>query len=306
MREITDGVFVEDRYSLHGDYHGCNYGYVETGDGLVAIDTPEWPADAVPYRDRLAEAGSVRYLVNTHQHIDHVAGNHFVPGERISHDCVRAAISIPPEYDRTRSLLGHLFEDDLAKQKIATVEEWGPDGFDWEDLMRLIFADLDPESLEHLDGYEMAPPEVTFNDTATLHVGECTFELLHMPGHVESHIAVYIPEKSVLFAGDNVTTECYPSMASAVPQDWLASLDRLANLDLEHVVPGHGPVAGPEAITSFRSFLETVRDRVEAATAERSVENAVTALDFTDLRPALHPMALSHRDDVERLYEVLS
>lgn len=306
MREIADGVFVEDRYSLHGDYHGCNYGYVETGDGIVAVDTPEWPSDAVPYRERLADAGDVRYLVNTHQHIDHVAGNHYVPGERVSHEGVRAAISIPPDYDRTKGLLGHLFEADLARDKIATVEEWGPDDFDWEDLMRLIFADLDAESIEYLDGYEMAPPAVTFSDEATLHVGDCTFELVHVPGHVESHIAVYVPEKAVLFAGDNVTTECYPSMASAVPGDWLDSLDRLDDLAVEHVVPGHGPVAGPGAIGAFREFLSTAVDRVAAVTDERSVDEAVEQVDFTDLRPALHPMALSHRDDVERLYEVLA
>jgi hypothetical protein len=66
------------------------------------------------------------------------------------------------------------------------------------------------------------------------------------------------------------------------------------------------PVAGQAAIGSFREFLATAVDRVDDVTDELSVTEAVDRLDFTDLRPALHPMALSHRDDVERLYEVLA
>jgi cyclase len=305
MHEVTDGVHVEDRYSTHGEYHGCNYGFVETGDGIVAVDTPEWPSDAVAYRDDLADRGKVAYLINTHEHIDHVAGNHFVPGRRVSHELVREAMSIPPEFDRTKHLLTHLFPGDVAESKIATVEEWGAGGFDWADVMRLIFEDIDPDSLAHLDGYGMVPPEVTFTDEATLHVGDCTFELLSVPGHVESHIAVHVPEKGVVFAGDTVTTECYPSMAGSVPHAWLDSLERLADLDVDHVVPGHGPVAGPDAISEFASFLETAMERVAAVTDDQTVDEAVESVQFDDLRPPLHPMALSHRDDVERLYAVL-
>ncbi len=305
MHEVTDGVHVEDRYSTYGNYHGCNYGFVETGDGIVAVDTPEWPSDAVAYRDKLAKLGDVRYLINTHEHIDHVAGNYFVPGRRISHELVREAISIPPEYDRTKHLLTHLFPGDVAKEKVATLEEWGEQAFDWADVMRLLFEDMDPQSLDYLDGYTMAPPQLTFSEEATLHVGDCTFELLHVPGHVESHVAVHVPEKSLLFAGDNVTTQCYPSMAGSVPHAWLDSLSRLADLDVDHVVPGHGSVAGPEAIPEFASFLETAMDRVASVVDEMTLDRAVEEVAFDDLRPPLHPMALSHRDDVERLYAVL-
>jgi cyclase len=306
MREVTDGVYVEDRYSTYGNYHGCNWAFVETGGGIVAVDTPEWPSDAVAYRDDLADRGEVRYLVNTHKDIDHVTGNRFVPGRRISHELVRANLSIPPDFERSKSLLTHMFPDEKATEMIETVEAWGPGGFDWEDFLRLLFAELDPASLEYLDGYEMAPPEVTFSDEATLHVGDCTVELLHAPGHTTGHIAVYVPERSVLFAGDNVTTECYPSLPGSDPHAWLDSLDRLAALDVDTVVPGHGPVAGPEAITEFRSFLRTAMDRVERARDELSVEAAMDSIDFDDLRPQLHPMERSRREDVEYLYETLA
>ena len=59
MKQVTDSVYVEI------DYMGCNPGVVVTSAGLVMIDTPQRPSDALQYRSEIEKLGSVQYLINT-------------------------------------------------------------------------------------------------------------------------------------------------------------------------------------------------------------------------------------------------
>jgi glyoxylase-like metal-dependent hydrolase (beta-lactamase superfamily II) len=66
---------------------------VTTSEGLVIIDPPMWPTHVRQWRKELAKMGEVRYLINTHHHIDHIAGNFFFPGPVIAHEGVRKVFS---------------------------------------------------------------------------------------------------------------------------------------------------------------------------------------------------------------------
>src|SRR5918999_4869589 len=77
MRRVSGNVYAEFYY------WGCNPGFLVTGDGVVMIDTPQQPIDAVRWRERLLEHGPIRYLVNTEPHIDHIAGNAYFPGVEV-------------------------------------------------------------------------------------------------------------------------------------------------------------------------------------------------------------------------------
>jgi len=59
MQKITDNVYAET------GFRGCNPGFVITTEGVVMIDTPQLPTDAIRWRDEIAKHGSVRYLINT-------------------------------------------------------------------------------------------------------------------------------------------------------------------------------------------------------------------------------------------------
>lgn len=59
MQQLTKNVFVET------GVRGCNHGFVKTADGIVMIDTPQKPTDALKWRDEIARHGEVRYIFNT-------------------------------------------------------------------------------------------------------------------------------------------------------------------------------------------------------------------------------------------------
>src|SRR4030042_1817989 len=87
MQKITDNVYAETAY------RGCNPGFVITSDGLVMIDTPQMPSDALKYRDEMAAFGQPKFLINTEPHGDHFIGNYFFDALRVAHEGTRAAIA---------------------------------------------------------------------------------------------------------------------------------------------------------------------------------------------------------------------
>ena len=93
MKQITENVFIEDQYSVPPNYRGCNSGFVTTSEGIVMIDTPMMPTDAIKLRHTITKKGKIKYIINTDYHIDHVTGNFFFPGTVISHELVKELIS---------------------------------------------------------------------------------------------------------------------------------------------------------------------------------------------------------------------
>jgi cyclase len=77
-------------------------------------------------------------------------------------------------------------------------------------------------------------------------------------GHTDSDSVVWIAGERVLFAADLIGVQSHPNLAHGDPRNWLRILDRLDALRPERVVPGHGPPAGPEAISVVRDYIETL------------------------------------------------
>ena len=86
MQKISDNVYTET------ELPGCVHGFVVTKEGVVMIDTPQTPTDAVRWRDEIAKHGTVRYLINTEPHEDHFRGNHFF--EHGLWTCLRATLVV--------------------------------------------------------------------------------------------------------------------------------------------------------------------------------------------------------------------
>jgi len=71
MKKISPNVFIETGFS------GANVGIVQTTEGLVMIDTPWRPTDAIKWREEISNKGNIRYLINTDEHHDHNLCNCF-------------------------------------------------------------------------------------------------------------------------------------------------------------------------------------------------------------------------------------
>jgi glyoxylase-like metal-dependent hydrolase (beta-lactamase superfamily II) len=98
-----------------------------------------------------------------------------------------------------------------------------------------------------------------------LDLGGLTAEVLFTPGHTPANLVVHVPEERVVYAGDTVVEGFLPNLEAGGPPEWrrwLASLDRLAALHAEVLVPGHGaPLQG----SAVQAGIDTVRAVLDAA-----------------------------------------
>lgn len=285
MKQITANVYAEDQHSVPPYYRGSNPGYVTTSEGIVLIDTPMMPTDALRWQKDIAKIGPVRFIINTHHHIDHISGNRFFP---------------------EATIIAHA----VAREKYGSEARPGIRAID---MLRKLVQEHDPEGVALLREDQFPLPSITFTDRLYLHLGKHTFELIHQPGHTPSHIGVYIPEGKVFFAGDNFTNQTQPSFGHSVPQAWVKSLKQIEELDIDVIVPGHGEICGKTEVKEFRQFVETcikmVKDAIKRGLTK---EQAAKELSFEKLYPknpdasAVHPGPDQQRFNVERLYDMLA
>jgi cyclase len=116
----------------------------------------------------------------------------------------------------------------------------------------------------------LALPFLTFADRLTLWADELRCELLFagQPAHTTNDIVAWIPEHSVLFAGDLVFNGGTPFLLSGSVLGAIDVLEKfLKPLGARTIVPGHGPVAGPEVIDEVLGYLSFVRDAAEQGRA---------------------------------------
>ncbi|MGO2111532.1 MAG: MBL fold metallo-hydrolase [Pseudoclavibacter sp.] len=112
-------------------------------------------------------------------------------------------------------------------------------------------------------------PSIVFDDVLVLEPGDAPIEVRH-PGrssHTTGDAYVWLPTERVLFTGDLVFNGGTPFGLSGSLSGWLQTLDELAALGPATVVPGHGPVGGPEILDPVRSYLAFVLEASESAHA---------------------------------------
>jgi glyoxylase-like metal-dependent hydrolase (beta-lactamase superfamily II) len=222
MLQLTANVFAET------GLRGANHGIVTTTDGIVLIDTPHKPSDALRLRAEIERRGRLRYIINTEPHGDHWTGNAFFGVPVVAHEGVRARI----------------LATDLAAH-VARVSSFGPE---------------EPKLLEN---YKPNAPVITFQNEMRLHVGNHTFRMIHMPGHTPYQAAVIVVEAGVVFTSDNIFCKVQTWIQEGNPELWLKALESLRALREETFVPGHGPVCDKRYLDEEGSFIrewvETVR-----------------------------------------------
>jgi len=226
MQKVTANVYTDTTL------RGCNPSFIVTKDGVVVVDTPQLPTRAVAMRAEAEKHGPIRYLINTEHHVDHIFGNYYFKG-------AGTVIAHKGLYDNFMVVGPDLDPFDYAKEALPTDD---PEG-------AKIFPDRDE--------YYRDPnrPSVVFTGDVTLYVGGTEIQLIHTPGHTPGQLTVFVPSERVCFTGDTIFSECQTWLLTSNVDEWLAALDRIRQLDVDHIIPGHGPVTTKAYLDVQRSAL---------------------------------------------------
>ena len=225
---VAPGVWMVQGLSALGSSANRNFisnaGFVVTSAGVVVIDALGSPELARELRAEIARATPlpVTHVVVTHYHADHIYGLQVFKDEGASVVAHRQALL-------------YLNSDTAQQRLVASREELFP----WVD-----------------ENTRLVPADRWIEGPATLQVGDTTLELQPVgPSHTPEDLAVWLPQRQVLFAGDLVFRGRIPFVGQADSAHWVQALDTLLGFDARVVVPGHGPVSA-----SVRADLELTRD----------------------------------------------
>jgi len=224
---------------------GCNPSYVVTSEGTVVVDTPQMPSKAVAMRKEAESRGPIQYVINTEHHVDHIFGNYYFKG--------------------AGKVIHHqgLADNFMVSTPLLDPFDYAAEGTQMSD----------PEGQQIMPSREVYfqdpnRAQITFTGDCTLHVGDHTFHLIHTPGHTPGQIAVYVPEERVVFTGDTVFHDVQTWVMASDVDQWIDALNTIAHLDVDTVVPGHGPVTDLKYLQTQKAVLLEWKSRVADAVAK--------------------------------------
>ena len=234
--QVSEGIYAY--IQPDGSWYINNTGFLAGSHGIVSIDTCSTARRTRAYLDAIAVVSDrpVRTLVNTHHHGDHTYGNCLLPGATI------------------------VAQDRCRDEVLAS----GPPANSG------LFADVDWGDLT------VSAPFLTYDRGVTLWVDDlrCDVRYVGTPAHTTNDSIIHIPDRSVLFVGDLLFNGGTPFLMMGSISGAIEVLEQVVRpIGALTIVPGHGPVCGPELIDDVIGYLRFVQDL-----ARRSRDGGLTPL----------------------------
>jgi len=210
---------------------GANAGFVIGDDGVAVVDTFEKPEASKQMLGEIRKLTQlpIKFVVNTHYHIDHVAGN-------------------------------SLFQDQgaivFAQRNVRS----------WIHTENLKFfgKDIKPEQRKMVE--TLGAPDAVYDTGVTLFLGSRRIDVRVYPGHTGGDSVVFIPDGNVVFAGDLFWRNTLPNLIDATTSAWIPALNAIvAAAPNATYVPGHGDVGTADDVKNFRDYLAFLREQVAPA-----------------------------------------
>jgi cyclase len=108
------------------------------------------------------------------------------------------------------------------------------------------------------------------------------------PAHTRGDLVVYFPDERAIATGDLFLTKSCPAMDEGDMENWIAALDKILVLPIEHVIPGHFELATKSNLKRFRDYLSSLRDQVSRMYRDglslQQVKQRISLPAFQDFR----------------------
>ncbi|GAC1592534.1 MAG: MBL fold metallo-hydrolase [Acidimicrobiales bacterium] len=228
--EVSDGIFAY--VQPDGSWWINNTGFLVGRRGVISVDSCSTERRTRAYLEtiRSVTGAPVQTLINTHHHGDHTHGNYLFPGATIvAHDKCRQEV-----IDGIFPVPRGLWED-----------------VDWGEI-------------------EVVPPFLTYDRGVTIYRDDLRCEVRYVgeAAHTTNDSIVWLPERSVLFAGDLLFNGGTPFLMMGSVDGAIDVIDQvLRPLGAETIIPGHGEVCGPAVLEDVLSYLRFVQTTARAGRA---------------------------------------
>ncbi|OLE08812.1 MAG: MBL fold metallo-hydrolase [Ktedonobacter sp. 13_1_20CM_4_53_11] len=227
----------------NGSWGWSNAGLITDGEASLLIDTlfdvklTQEMLDTM--RRSVSAASHIDMVVNTHANGDHCYGNQLVSDAQI-------IASKKTANEMVEGLQPAQFA--MLLKQAPTMGQTGA----------FAIHAFGPFHFEHIT---LTPPSKTFEGEMTLKVGNKTVHLIEVgPAHTLGDTLAHIPDDRVVFTGDILFIGGHPIMWAGPMGNWLRACDRILDMDVETIVPGHGPITDKKGVTEVKGYLEYIYD----------------------------------------------
>lgn len=262
LEQLAEGVYAA--IALAGGGSGSNAGMIDLGDRTLVFDTFLTPQAA----DELRAAAEhllgrpVAYVINGHWHCDHIQGNQAFGGETAIIATGRTRELI--ESQGAEALLQFKTRSQEHLQSLEARRAEAQDEAERNELALQIAEDQ--EIVACAPRLALRLPDQTFEERLVFHGSGRTAELLcYGGGHTDSDAFLVLPNERLAFLGDLGFVQYHLSMARGLSQEWLRILARLSALNLQTIVPGHGPVGTPADFEGEARYIQAIEQIVADA-----------------------------------------
>ncbi len=279
-------LYQEGLYDLgNGCYtwltpNGCwgevNSGLVVGKDGCLLIDTYWDYASTQRMMDGIASAlpgSTVKWIVNTHADGDHSWGNGLITEAKVIAATSGADILHeinPRALQQLRALGGFLEVLDIGHSR---------------EVGRWVKAGITPYDFH---GIRIPKAHISFEDSMELPLGNKSAQIFEFgAAHSQCDLGVYVPHSKILYSGDIVFNGVTPLSWQAPPSQLIQQLNRILEMDIALVVPGHGPVTdklGVQIVKRYWELLDryTQKSFAEGQSVVSAAENLLQSKEYRD------------------------
>jgi cyclase len=248
VREVAPGVFF--RYSVISPtdmsiFGGCNNIWIVFEDYVAVVDA-NFPKEAGDVIEAIRKTTDkpIRYVLDTHHHGDHSYGN---------------------------AVFGKAGAQIVAQSNCARLLRVdGPKQF--------AEAGRGPGGRKDVAAATLKTANIVFDDKLVLEDGKQRVEFLFLGhAHTAGDAVAYIPKYKILCTGDACVNGAYNFMGHSDSASWVRTLERMQQLDVKLVCPGHGPLAGKDLLERQKRYFVELRHEVR-----KGIDSAQTAAEIAD------------------------
>lgn len=248
VQTIAPGVYFHQGDLRRGH---SNNGWIVFADYVLVIEA-NFPSGAKVVLPKIRETSDkpVRFAFNTHHHGDHAYGG------KVFADAGATIVAT---------------EGALAEMKRVETGFYGGAPGRWEGAAK---------NRPDVAGSKLQPPSLVFPRELVFDDGHRRVELKWLGvAHTKGDGFVWLPKERILFTGDACVNGPHNFMGDAVVSDWIETLESARALGAEKVVPGHGPIGGPELLADQQQYFVELMGRVQTLlNAKRTPAEAKAAL----------------------------
>lgn len=295
LHELGNGVYAYTQ--LPGSWGWSNSGLIVDGDQTLLVDTLfdlrvtkdmlDTMRKAVPAAKRIGT------VVNTHGNGDHCYGNALLGDSEIiaTRGCVEDLAEAPPSRNLLLMRLGRVAQrlGGAGRMLGRGLSVLGISAMN--DLLDATELALPTIGAFDFAGIPQTLPNRVFEGELELRVGDKPIVLLELgPAHTRGDAVVYSPNDQTLFTGDLLFKDSHPIIWEGPVSSWIDALQRLLAMDIQTVVPGHGPLTDKSGLREGLHYLEVLRDEARSRyDAGMSFHDAVRDIALDEFEGWLDP-----------------